>query len=70
MSIPPMEVLKHQLSIAKSLMQKNAHISIEEGLVDLPTKLEIQIHLLEIANSNWNVKKTTTIQWYQPFLNK
>ena len=65
-----MEFLKHKLSIAKAPMQQNAHISIEEGLVDLAAKLEIQIHSLEIANNNWNVKITTIIKLYKSFLDK
>ena len=41
MLIPPMEVLKHELSIAKTLMKQDAQISTEEGLVDLAKNLEI-----------------------------
>ena len=41
MLLPPMEVLKHELSIVEALMQQDANISIEEWLVDLVEKLEI-----------------------------
>ena len=41
MLIPPMEVLKHELSIAEALMKQDSHISTEEGLVDLAAKIEI-----------------------------
>ena len=41
MLIPPMEVLKHELSIDEALMNLDAYISTKEGLVDLVAKLEI-----------------------------
>ena len=61
MLIPPMEVMKHELSIEEAPMQQDAHISIEEGLVDLAINLEIQIHSLEIANKNWNDEIITIV---------
>ena len=52
MFLSHMEVLEHEHSIAKNLMCQDASISTKEGLVDLATQLEIQIHTLEVAKSN------------------
>ena len=52
MLLPPMEVLKLELSIAKGLIQQDANISTKEGLVDLVEKLEIQFHSIEVSCSN------------------
>ena len=55
MFLPHMEVMKHELSIIEALMSCDANILIEEGLVDLETTLEIQIHTLEVARHNWEL---------------
>ena len=41
MLMPHMEVLRHELSISKTLMSRDVNISNEEGQVDLATTLEI-----------------------------
>ena len=65
MLLPPMEVLKHELSISKTLLNQDAHISTKEGLVDLVAKIEIQIHSLDIASNNWITEITIVIQLFQ-----
>ena len=41
MLLPHIDVMKHELSIAKTIMSQDANISTKEGLVELPSTLEI-----------------------------
>ena len=53
MLFPHMEVMKHEFSLAQALMTRDTNLSIEEGLVDLATTLEIQTKILEDTIGNW-----------------
>ena len=55
MLLPHMEIMKHELSLAKALMKIDANLSTEEGLVDLATTLEIQTKILEDTIGNWEL---------------
>ena len=52
MLLPHMEIMKHELSLAEALIQRDANLSTEEGLVDLITTLEIHMQTLEVAKIN------------------
>ena len=57
--MPSLEVLKQEIAKVKDYMKEDVNMSTKEGLVDLATRIEIQIKKLEIARSNWVTESST-----------
>lgn len=52
MLIPHMEMLHKELAFVDTLMKKDSQLSTYEGLVNIVSHLEIQIHSLDVACDN------------------
>jgi hypothetical protein len=68
--LPPLEVMKHALSLAEALLARDTTLTIEDRLIDLAATMEIQIQSLEVAKSNWESVSSMTQQLHVSFLNK
>lgn len=68
--LPPLEVMKHELSLLESLMTRDLNLSTKDSLNDLVATMEIQLHSLEVAKANWESINSMTQEIHSSFLNK
>ena len=70
MVTPHLEVMEMHLKNANELVQLDPNPSFVNNMVDLETKLEIEIHAIESIRSNWDSTLSNILQIHIPFLDK
>lgn len=70
MITPHLKVMQIHLKVPKELVQHNPNLSIVDNLMDLRSKLVIEIQAIKSILTNWDGILGKKIQVHKPFLDK